>query len=423
MYVQTPAMPPGPSLSKPIGRLRGPRLGGAAWAFLALVVGACGEAPVLQVGDVSFVTGDLAGLGEERIEQLILVTAVGLASHHGEEARALAPVIRARQDQELIRMLRREVVLEAHEIGHEVLRARYRVNPELELVVRHLLMRAERGEARETRDEARRRAEAALARARAGEPFAELAAEVSEEPGAAQRGGLLEPGREGSWVREFWEAALALEEGQVSPVVETRYGYHVLFLEERREVPFEEARDRVADEVARMVDDGEDWEAALERWTQGLQVHGEAVAAFDPEAPDPESVLAAWPRGELRAPGMTVWLRGLARSRFRDFVGGGAAIREGEVRRAARDRTLVAEAEERGLRIPEEGAEEIRREWTDRVARWAAALELTDVAGADDLREAALFALGATGQEARIARREMEERAPALRAAWPVERR
>ena len=371
---------------------------------------------------MAFSGRDLTGLGDERIEQLILVTAVGLTSHHGEEARAVGPVIQARLDQELIRILRREVVLEAHEIGEDVLRARYRVNPEPELVVRHLLMRAERGEARETREAARRRAEAALARARTGEPFPELAAEVSEEPGAAQRSGLLEPGREGSWVREFWEAALALEEGQVSPVVETRYGYHVLFLEERRDVPFEEVRDRVADEVARMVDDGGAWEEALESWTDGLQVHGEAVAAFDPQVPDPERVLATWPGGELQAPGMEAWLRGRPRSRFREFVAGSPAVRAGEVRRAARDRILLDEAEAQGLRAPEGRAEEIRREWTGRVARWAVALELADAADPDDLREASLAALGATGQEARIARREMEEWAPALGAAWPVER-
>src|SRR5690606_13003901 len=62
-----------------------------------------------------------------------------------------------------------------------------------------------------------------------------------EEPGAARRGGLLQPGREGSWVAPFWLAAVALEPGEVSDVVETEYGYHVLKLESREPLPFSEA--------------------------------------------------------------------------------------------------------------------------------------------------------------------------------------
>ena len=100
---------------------------------------------------------------------------------------------------------------------------------------------AARGRAAEERAAARAVAAEAERRARAGEDFAALAASYSQEPGAAQRGGLLQPGREGSWVEPFWEAALALQPGEVSPVVETPYGYHVLKLEARRVVPFAEA--------------------------------------------------------------------------------------------------------------------------------------------------------------------------------------
>ena len=49
---------------------------------------------------------------------------------------------------------------------------------------------------------------------------------------------------------EFWNAALMLDVGEISPPVETQYGYHVLRLERREIVPFEEARWTVALEVA-----------------------------------------------------------------------------------------------------------------------------------------------------------------------------
>jgi hypothetical protein len=249
-----------------------------------------------------------------------------------------------------------------------------------------------------------------------------MAAEVSEEPGADRRGGLLEPGREGSWVREFWEAAVALEEGEVSDVLETVYGFHVLRLEERRAIPFEEARPRVAEEVADMVDDGEAWRVQVLEWTGDLEVRPEAVAAFDPDAPDPGAVLASWPGGELRAPDFAHHLLGLPRDRLRAFVDGSAAVRNEEVARAARDGILLAEADARGLTVPDDMAARFETEWARTVARWAGALGLAAVPAAEDLPAAALRALGATGQEARIARREMEEFAAALEAAYPVVR-
>ncbi len=116
--------------------------------------------------------------------------------------------------------------------------------------MRHVLFFSERWRPQEHRAEARRKAEAALRRLQAGGSFPEIAAELSEEPGAEGRQGLLTPGREGSWVPEFWNAALVLDVGEISPPVETQYGYHVLRLEGREIVPFEEARPAVVSEVA-----------------------------------------------------------------------------------------------------------------------------------------------------------------------------
>ena len=80
-----------------------------------------------------------------------------------------------------------------------------------------------------------RSAKAAAARKRAadGEDFAALATEVSEGPSAPQGGDLGFFSRQ-QMVAPFADAAFALEVGQISEVVETRFGYHVIKVEEKR---------------------------------------------------------------------------------------------------------------------------------------------------------------------------------------------
>ena len=87
--------------------------------------------------------------------------------------------------------------------------------------------------------EKRAKAEEVLNRAKAGEDFAKLANEFSEDPGNKDPKGELQGGfygnnTKGKMVPAFEEAALALEPGQITQnLVETDYGYHIIKLEKK----------------------------------------------------------------------------------------------------------------------------------------------------------------------------------------------
>lgn len=81
--------------------------------------------------------------------------------------------------------------------------------------------------------EKKRMAESALAKINAGEDFAEVAKTESEDEGTADNGGELGFFAKGEMVKPFEEAAFALEPGQVSGIIETDYGFHIIKVTEK----------------------------------------------------------------------------------------------------------------------------------------------------------------------------------------------
>ena len=81
---------------------------------------------------------------------------------------------------------------------------------------------------------ARQKAEDLLRRARAGEDFEKLARENSEEPGAKESGGDLGWFGRGRMVKSFEEAAFSLRDNEISEIVESQFGFHIIQVLGRR---------------------------------------------------------------------------------------------------------------------------------------------------------------------------------------------
>lgn len=76
------------------------------------------------------------------------------------------------------------------------------------------------------------RANEALAKAKDGSDFAALAQEYSDDTGSGSQGGELGWFGKGVMVKEFEDAAFSMEAGQVSDLVKTQFGYHIIKVEE-----------------------------------------------------------------------------------------------------------------------------------------------------------------------------------------------
>ena len=99
--------------------------------------------------------------------------------------------------------------------------------------VRHILLLTQAKTAAEKAD-IRKKMEDILARAKKGEDFAALAKQYSEDPGSKDNGGLYEDFGRGKMVKPFEEAAFTVPVGEISGIVETTYGYHIIKIEGRK---------------------------------------------------------------------------------------------------------------------------------------------------------------------------------------------
>lgn len=117
----------------------------------------------------------------------------------------------------------------------------------------HILIMVDAKASEAERKKARQKIEALLKQIRSGADFAKVAQENSGCPSSKQGGDLGYFGK-GQMVKPFEDAAWSLKPGEVSGVVETQFGFHIIKLIEKRpssKVPFDDVKARIADSLKR----------------------------------------------------------------------------------------------------------------------------------------------------------------------------
>jgi peptidyl-prolyl cis-trans isomerase D len=138
----------------------------------------------------------------------------------------------------------------------------------------HILLKTE------GKDEAavRQQAEAVLAKVTAGGDFAALATQYSEDEVSKAKGGDLDFFGKGAMVKEFEDAAFALEPGQTSGLVKSPYGFHIIRATGKRPAstqPFELVSAQIQDQI---------------KWERAQQEVGRLVEELDKEIDDPSDI-------------------------------------------------------------------------------------------------------------------------------------
>ncbi len=145
--------------------------------------------------------------------------------------------------------------------------------------IRHILIGG-------TEAESRAQAEKALEELKSGADFAQMARERSADKRSGAKGGDLGFFERGRMLPEFEVAAFALQKsGDLSEIVKTQYGYHILQLQDRKPVttkPFAEVREELMNEVRNNVRQ-EARVAEAQKLQQDMTVDAQAVSKFAAE--------------------------------------------------------------------------------------------------------------------------------------------
>ncbi|MFQ6033238.1 MAG: peptidylprolyl isomerase, partial [Candidatus Bipolaricaulia bacterium] len=161
---------------------------------------------------------------------------------------------------------------------------------------RHILIKVAEDAPEEEVAKARAKIEDIKKKLDEGADFSELAKQYSEDEATASKGGDLGWFQRGQMVKEFEDAAFALKKGEVSDIIRTKYGFHIIKLEDRRPAStFDDVKEKVRqayinDQKQTKFDD---WYNQL-RDSATIEIELPVLAAYMLEEKDKDKALAAY---------------------------------------------------------------------------------------------------------------------------------
>ncbi|HEX6588653.1 MAG TPA: peptidylprolyl isomerase [Longimicrobiales bacterium] len=291
----------------------------------------------------------------------------------------LAALLQPQFDQRLLIDLREQVIEVDTAISDDELMAVFQQEqPGVEVRARHILLRIPADPTSAQRDSVQNLAAQLRDRARGGADFAALAREYSADPGSAAQGGDLgffgraadAPRGTPTMVAPFEDAAFALQPGEVSDVVESPFGLHIIKLEERRMPEFGDIRDQFRQQVLmQRMQVAESTFVADITGPLDVELQDGAADVARELAQNPgrdlgrragNRALVSWEGGELTATEVQQVLRFFQRQQRDALQNAEPELIENLLRRMADNEILVQEAQRRGLSVSEASQDSAR---------------------------------------------------------------
>lgn len=273
----------------------------------------------------------------------------------------------------------------------EVAQAWATQGPGVELHARHILLKVPTEATAAQRDSVRRLAESLRQRAAGGEDFPALAKQYSQDPGSAQNGGDLGFFSRGRMVAPFEDAAFKLKPGEISQVVETPFGYHVIQAVDRRQPEIGEQRAEFQRFLVQKAE--QDAETAyldsLSR-AANVQVTAGGLALVREIAAHPETSLrgraadreiATYKGGAFTAGEFVDFIRTQPSQAQTAFSTGADEQIKGYIEQLTRKELLLQQAKTRGMTLSKAQEDSIRTEARAALRQLVQATGLTKLAG------------------------------------------
>ena len=225
-----------------------------------------------------------------------------------------------------------------------------------ERIFQHFLVKSSPQQPQHLRTVAHLRAEQLLRKVQGGMSFAEVAQGGSEDAGSRENGGYLTLAPRGRWVTSFDSAAWTLKPGQMTPIIETPFGFHVIRfppLTEVRGMILDDVKLRLGMELDSLYMDSLGTRKRLAVAGSAPATIRAAVADFDGALKSRETI-ATWDGGRLTLGEFARWLNALGPSFIND-----AASRPDTglvllARAVGQNALLIQEAQEHGVGLSRE---------------------------------------------------------------------